>query len=278
MERALTDTLARDIAFAQLLHRTIEIERKVVTAISEEQAAALLASRDTRRYSVAGCAGSGKTLLALTLARKLASEGCDTLICCVSRPLCDYLSHLVRDEPLIRVATLHSIAGELRATLSGRTDDLREDRLEATLDDLAKRMPTAPPRWRRVDAIIVDEGQDIPQSGWTVLEHVGHCPGEQPFIVFYDDNQAVFRAPVGLPAVMHTLTRSFRTTREIHQEVLGLYRNPSVIPLSSERPGVKPRFATYDPHRPGGMRGALERILAQLRDEGVRDQDGDDGP
>lgn len=273
MERALIDTLARNVTFAQLLQRTIEIERKAVTAISEEQAAALLASRDTHRYSVAGCAGSGKTLLALTLARKLASEGCDTLICCVSRPLCDYLDKLTRDEPLIRVATLHSIAGELRVVISGRTDDLREDRLEATLDDLAKRMPTAHPRWRRVDAIIVDEGQDIPRAGWEVLEYVGHRPGEQPFIVFYDDNQAVFRAPDGLPSVTHTLTRSFRTTREIHQEVLGLYRNPAVIPLSSERPGVKPRFATYEPNWPGGLRMALDRILTQLRADGVRDQD-----
>lgn len=64
---------------------------------TEQQIAILRMLRTQPRLLVEGCAGSGKTLLAICLAREHAALGKSVLLTCFNRNLADYLSDVLAD-------------------------------------------------------------------------------------------------------------------------------------------------------------------------------------
>jgi hypothetical protein len=117
---AIRQHLARDIDLRALLGTSIAIERSTTIRLSEEQANALFVAERTHRLAVTGCAGSGKTLLALLIAQRLAAEGKYVLLLCFNRPLCDHLRTLLDHTEIgqsIRTATFHEVCGELARRL-----------------------------------------------------------------------------------------------------------------------------------------------------------------
>lgn len=108
----LQSILGRSIEFANPLSKQVAGEEQQIIRLTEEQFQVLDALNRNRRVAVSGCAGSGKTFLALEKARRLAHEGYKTLLTCYNRPLADHLAHLTKGTAGLTIDTFHGFCLE----------------------------------------------------------------------------------------------------------------------------------------------------------------------
>lgn len=180
---------------------------------------------------IAGCAGSGKTMLAAEKARRLAGQGFNTLLTCYNKNLANWLrKSLAPTPPTLRIQHFHELAHE-HATKAGLdmnkpqdvSDDtwFREILPEKLLDATAILT-------ERFDAIIVDEGQDFSDEWWVPLQALLTDPDKGIWYIFYDDEQRLYTEQVHMPfeATPYRLTNNLRTTCRIHDRISQFYDMP----------------------------------------------------
>ncbi len=235
-----------------LLRDTLEAETETLLSLTEEQFYVLDVLQSQRRALIAGCAGSGKTLLALEQARRLARAGFRVLWVCFNR----HLSEFVRAHSLpegIDVSHFHRLVEDWVAE-AGLRDELRALRgeygreQEAFLRDvypdmLSRAAEILGPRY---DALIVDEGQDFYGEWLLALDTLLDKRRAEIIYVFKDDNQNLFRPRFELPWDLPTfsLTRNCRNTQHIHAAVVRFYRSePRPQPFGP--PGRAPEIFYY---------------------------------
>ncbi|MEP1213500.1 MAG: NERD domain-containing protein [Marinobacter sp.] len=240
--------------FKQVFARSFDVSQLVGTELVEledqrirltqEQTRVLDMLQSHRRVAVRGGAGTGKTLLALEKARRLASEGCKTLLTCYNRQLADHLAVLCKSIPNLEVMGFHQLCHswvERASKLSGR-DLLKEARATApgaglfdvqlplalsySLDEITDRF----------EAIVCDEGQDFGEEYWLPLELLLTDMTESPFYIFYDDNQNIYSRAGSFPIqeLPITLTKNCRNTTSIHKAAYKHYRGAQVEPPELE--------------------------------------------
>jgi len=196
--------------------------------------------RSHRRVAVSGGAGTGKTVLALEKARRLASEGFRTLLTCYNRQLADHLSGLCAGTPNLEVMSFHQLChrqveranrasgrdlvAEAKVTYPGK--DLYEVQLPNALGYSLEILPD------RYDAIVCDEGQDFREEFWVPLELLQTDYDSSPLYVFYDDNQNLYARAGTFPIrdEPFTLTTNCRNTAQIHQAAYKHYKGVPVSP------------------------------------------------
>lgn len=105
------------------------------------------------RVWVTGTAGTGKTVLAVDEARRLASAGEEVLLLCYNRRLGQWLARSLVDAPSVTVRTIHKLATELGGNGYGY-----EDRYEGAVEEA---LAPALELGARYTAVVVDEGQDL---------------------------------------------------------------------------------------------------------------------
>lgn len=149
-----------------------ESERELV-ALSPDQHRVLdyALNESNPRLLCDGPAGSGKTLIALEAARRLAATGRSVLLLCYNDNLAHFLKiDVARTAPGVRMATLHGLLGDtIRA--AGFGDRLRGgdvvpspetfDKLYPELFESACSILLDEGTLPQFDVIIVDEAQDI---------------------------------------------------------------------------------------------------------------------
>ena len=163
--RAVIDRLAGDFDLIPSLRADIgEVTRELVR-LTDAQVATFRGLEDNPRVVVRGSAGTGKTLIAIADAERLARGGARVLVTCHSNALREYLAARVAHEPKIDVLAFQQLCGDLIVN-AGIEDPRRPGgRAEEYYDVLR---PTAalegwcelenPPQW---DALVVDEAQDL---------------------------------------------------------------------------------------------------------------------
>ena len=168
---------------------------------SRAQLFVLNQNRAKRRVEVIGPAGSGKSLVAVEKARRLAEQGYRTAFICFNQPLASAVmrefaeSDLAPDRrPL--VATFHGLC-EIIGTEAGTLPrkPAKADRtgwFDATLPKALGDAVMARPE-RRFDAIVVDEGQDFELAWLRTLERLLSSPDDSVLWVFHDPGQALYR-------------------------------------------------------------------------------------
>jgi hypothetical protein len=147
-----------------------EEDRKIVE-LTDEQAYVRAYVLHRKRAVVTGPPGSGKTVLALGIARHVAAEGKRTLLTCFNVRLADYLRVSVENTPNLHVNHFHGLCAELAREAglaipeaSGPDDRVYfEETLPGLLEEAARRLEP------RFDAIIVDEAQDFREWWWPAL-------------------------------------------------------------------------------------------------------------
>lgn len=262
------ETFARDVVLQAMLGPLVELEKRKVKELSEEQGSIFFAVRHHQRIAVPGCAGSGKTLLAQVLARRFAKEGKQVLLCCYNRPLRDELEcslYNMRDS--VHVRNVDELFREIADALGTSYKDIA-DTSTVIIPKMTRAKLIA---WPTYDVVIVDEGQDIDAAWWPVFERCLDSGTESRFYIFYDDNQRIYRRKPALPNNMAEmpLTVNYRSTRAIHEEVIPYYEGHSgILPFPRGEVGDNPSFIPYNAENPYAQLQELQLQLKRLVDSG----------
>jgi hypothetical protein len=270
--RELTDLLSPSWDLRPLLSAAVVEERQELVRLTEEQFAMLDFLGRHRRVAISGCAGSGKTTLAVEKASRLARQGFRVLLTCFNVNLARFLSG---DKTLprgLQIVNVHKLATDL-CRQAGLADHARRD--DRYFDEvLPEQMMEAVDRLgTKLDAIVVDEGQDLSDNWWVPLQCLLGDPDHGIFYVFFDDNQNLYRAAQSIPLELapFPLTRNCRNTQRIHETVMKFYRSDQK-PLGQGPVGRPVEIHTYDDM--GSLKRTLSQVLHRLVvEEGMLTED-----
>ncbi len=195
---------------------------KELYRLTQRQIQVLDLLRDSRRVLVKGCAGSGKTILALEKAIRLARDGKRVLLLCYNIPLAEWLrTQLEKDQLDISVYHFHGLCqqfadyAELPYPIPKEDSQLSEffDHEAPSILEQAIRNSAGP----RYDAIIIDEGQDFIPDWWISIEELLEYPNHGLLYIFYDPEQNIFGRKFGflIDEAKITLDRICRNTKQI---------------------------------------------------------------
>lgn len=187
---AVVDSLRGDLDLRPSLALLAEEVDEELTRVTAEQERVLRAAADNPRLAVAGRAGTGKTMLALAEARRLADQGGRVLLSCSSPPLARRLDR----------AVAHVAAVDVRAA----TEMVHDGQAGG------------------YDAVVLDEAQDL-GAGWRRLVDAQARGGVDAgtWRLFLDPAQDLVGAHVDMASTLpaHTtrmsLTLNCRNTRQI---------------------------------------------------------------
>jgi hypothetical protein len=167
--------------------------RTRIFAMTDSQLRAYKALRQQKRLLIEGCAGSGKTLIAASLAREHLSAGKRVLFTCYNKRLAHVVENDFEGTSGIDVVNFHELvkkycdeSGTKYAVPDGRQE--KADFFKSTCAELL--LDCSSKSDKRYDTIIVDEAFDFQETWWTAVESLG-AEGFS-FYVFFDRNQAVF--------------------------------------------------------------------------------------
>jgi hypothetical protein len=170
-----------------------EEDRKIVE-LTENQAWVRSFVLHRKRAAVMGTAGSGKTLLAISIAERLAEVGRRTLLTCFNKLLAEHLRDCVGQRPNLEVAHFHGLcrrlAKEAGVPLPAETAEPGSPYFEHELPEALEAAARA--LGPRYEAIVVDEAQDFREWWWPALLSLQHDPDEGPLYLFADDNQNLY--------------------------------------------------------------------------------------
>ena len=246
-----------------------EEDRRIVE-LTEEQAWVRAFVLNRKRAAVAGPAGSGKTLLAVGVATRLADEGRRTLLTCFNRLLAEDLRERTSGHEGLEVAHFHGLctafAREARLALPPSPDPAEpgsayfEHELPELLEEAARRLGP------RYDAIVVDEAQDFREWWWPALLALHHEPDDGRLYVFFDDKQNLYGGspPVENMEVCPPLPANVRNTKAIASFVSVFYDGVAEAHTRSPE-GRTPQILGYEDD--DGLARLLGIVLKNLVEE-----------
>ncbi len=248
-----------------LLSSEIEDEQQELLTVTEDQFGLLNFISQHRRAAISGCAGSGKTLMAVEKAKRLHQQGFQVLLTCFNYNLGAFLQENLLDYPGIHVAHFHGLCYDLARKAGLLKHIPYEENIQSyfstTLPSLL--VEAADLLDWRVDAIIVDEGQDFREDWELSLQYLLHDPDNGIMYIFYDDNQNLYQPGQRIPLAQapFPLPKNCRNTQFIHAFTKQFYRSDHSItaigPLGREV--VIERYDTLEK-----MKQLLKRYLHQL--------------
>jgi hypothetical protein len=258
----------------RLSGQVAHIEQKLIQ-LTHEQFKVLTALRRWRRVKVAGCAGSGKTMLALEKALELARNGHRVLLTCFNRPLAARLRGLVGVEPRLTIATFHEVCYTHAERAGLRVPPAPEPTARGAIDFYDVELPSlltdaAGRLGPEYDAVIVDEGQDFRDLWWLALEGLVTNGSEGILFVFYDDNQRIYNKKLSIPIANDpiVLTVNCRNTDQVHAIVRHFYLGDE-SPTPSGVQGAEPQIEVL-PDVPTRTRRLREILEAFRKDQGLK--------
>ncbi|RLB76246.1 MAG: nerd domain protein, partial [Deltaproteobacteria bacterium] len=250
-----------------LLAEQARADQQAIVRLTERQFRYLRFLSGQRRAAIAGCAGSGKTFLAVEKARQLADEGLRVLLTCYNRALADHLGDTLGYRQQFDVFNFHQLCFHW-ARQAGKPVSYQENPLDdyftRTLPDaLLEAVEQLGPQY---DAIIVDEGQDFRAEWWDVLPWLLHDPANGILYIFYDDNQRVYRdrSPIPIETAPYVLNENCRNTRRVFDVVSHFYQGQE-LPIVLGPEGQPVEVVEYNGEREGLTR--LRKVLHRLLNE-----------
>jgi hypothetical protein len=265
----------------QLLAPSVRIEVPLATAFAEEdqalveltdeQSAILNRYGRDRRMVVTGCAGSGKTMIAVERARRLAQAGRRVLFVCFNKALCKHLGDTSKVEGL-DFFTFHGLCTRFahlaKIELPKYDGELPSEYWSTVLPNAL--VDAVGELGGQYDDILVDEAQDLESDWLMALTYTLRDVDEGSIWLFMDDNQRVYDATLEVPDEYRPfdLTVNCRNTQAIHSVVTELYRG-AIVPEVKGPPGRPPELL-FTNDEPAAITGVLDRLC---EGEDVRPQD-----
>ena len=270
-DRALSDKEVEALRMAimpyceygvSLLERMERAGRRLF-ALTEEQCRLLDFIRNRRTALIQGCAGSGKTVMAVKKAQELAAVGDKVLLLAFNQLIGERLKESVREFEGVTASTYHDFCLEMLEKAGVVPDGVRDDHFYARLVPQAFEQ-LASQGVEQYDAVIVDEGQDFRSDYWTSLGHLLSDGGY--YYIFFDPDQNVFGTEMDFPIQEEpfVLADNCRNTRSICDYV-GHYTTSDIRPMQGVPVGVSveehvnPSAASRRHH----LRAILERLISE---------------
>jgi hypothetical protein len=271
----LEHLLHPEIRMVHTLGADLELETQRFHQLTEEQSRAIRGLTSNRRLRITGGAGTGKTVVAMELARSLALQGQRVLLLCYNRYLARHLWQTIQEWEFstgtMEARHFHSLCLKAAERLKKEFSFPEKGDHDAQRSFWNEQMPLwlleaqVEGEMPQYDAIIVDEGQDFDSDWWPLVEDLLETPDEGTLIVLHDDAQDIFGRGAQVPALglVYNLSYNLRNTRciaEVVQE-LGSVRT---VPHPNVPEGLPPKVR---PQAKGGKAiSELEQLLHALMD------------
>ena len=206
-ENALKQKLSLKFNILNDLRSHINYREDCFLAMTQQQMILMDFLEHQTEACIGGVAGSGKTLLAIEKANRLANKDRKVLLLCYNRLLCENMGQRI-SHPNIHIDTFHNFAASIVGHQSGF--DLLEEAFIAHMDknrDLG------------YHDLIIDEGQDF---NYIWLKHLKKCFYKDSNIyTFFDLNQNLYDRNEFTQWVLESpcklsLTKNCRNTVEIN--------------------------------------------------------------
>jgi UvrD-like helicase C-terminal domain/Nuclease-related domain len=269
---ALQGALGLRVEIHTPLKLQFDQEDRRIVELTQDQSYVLSYVTKRHRAAIVGPAGSGKTILALQVAKRLAGGGNRTLLTCFNWRLANYLRQSVAGTPNLQVDPFHElcrrVAREAGLTVPAEPEGEAEAKAyyEKELPGLlARAVAVVGPRF---DAIVVDEAQDFLPDWWPALMglHV-HADGGYLFL-FADNNQNLYggATPEGMVDLTLPLPANLRNTQPIHEFVSVFFKGEQ--PPDGRGPAGRPvEVLAYKD--PDDLAHLLALVLENLEQEEV---------
>lgn len=184
--RQANDLLRGDFHVVPSMHLELQHVEQQMIKLTEEQYDVIDIVDDNSRVIVQGAAGTGKTLLALELARKHAAREKRTLYLCYNSNMADYAEMSLQQCPNVDVYTFHALCMRLlndRSLFELSSEIIGRRFAEANITIAEK-----------YSSIVIDEGQDLfkidVMDALNKLLEGGLEKGH--WVIFLDPNQNIF--------------------------------------------------------------------------------------
>jgi UvrD-like helicase C-terminal domain/Nuclease-related domain/AAA domain len=247
-------------------------EKRQIIELTDDQMFALTYVMHRRRAAIVGPAGSGKTVLAIQLAKRLAEGGSDTLLTCFNWRLGAHLKDVAGRTPHLDVLHFHELcrrmAQEAGLDVSPAPEDERHQASYYEKDLPALLSQAADVLGARYDAIVVDEAQDFLPEWWPTLMRLHRKPDDGYFFVFSDSNQNLYggRLPSDMVDVEVPLLQNVRNTKRIHEFVTAHFGGD--FPPAAKGPPGRP-VDVFGYRDQDELVHLLTVVLKNLREEDV---------
>lgn len=270
--RALREAVAGGVRIERHIGRQISDAEAALIELTEEQYEVLDQIDGNLRVCVMGGAGTGKTLLAIEQAKRLAARGQRVLLTCFNGPLGAHIRSQIGGDTDIEVQHFHNLC-RVWASRAGLDHDQRAGEDEQDYWDL--RLPgllteAAEALEDRYDAVLIDEAQDFREEWLIALELLLADERNGLMHLFADVNQAIYRQAFGVPEgfARFNLTKNLRNTANIH----GLLARHFGETTKAKAPaGIDVQLIAHGDT--ADLRSELSGLLTRLTDSGVKPED-----
>lgn len=260
----ITSRLAPTVTIRTTIGTELAAAERELLDLTAGQIRVLDLLRRHRRALITGSAGTGKTVLAIERARRLADDGARVLLTCYNRPLGEHLESATADSPNITGSNFHSFGRRLLKDAGYEDLPLRvsaEWFREHMPELIMKAVETTGVSF---DAIVVDEGQDFTPEWFMALQILLDDPDNGPFYVFADPNQAIYVEGWEPPIddAPFPLDINCRNTLPIAEKVAAVYgHEPAALGAS----GLAPQFivANEDNEKLEVLEIAIKKMITE---------------
>jgi DNA helicase IV len=218
---AFISRLTRSIGFVQILGVRFAREAEQIVQVTTDQLEVLSDLEANPRMLVQGAAGTGKTIIAQTFAKRLAESQKEVLLLFFNRGIAKHARYAFPKDSTVNVSTFSSFAKRLVEQHDPEwweaekesSNEFWHTTLPLKLMDIpASELP-------KFDAVIVDEGQDFKPEWFEFLSTVLRDPENSFYTVLLDEKQDIFGHWKNFPCrpkpFHKVLTKNCRNTKQI---------------------------------------------------------------
>jgi hypothetical protein len=225
---ALTEILAPNVRIEVPMATDFLDEEEQLITLTHQQSMLLNRYGRDLRMVVTGCAGSGKTMLAVEQAKRLAAKGERVLFVCFNKGLRDHLRRK-EEKSGVEFWNFHALCVRLANLAKIELPSYPKD--QAPQEYWSEELPLAmieaiDELGPQYDSLFVDEAQDLENDWLEALMTTLEDPEKAHVWLFMDDNQRVYEAKLDVPPEFRPfdLTVNCRNTQAIAREVHKKYK------------------------------------------------------
>jgi len=253
-EKALINILAPKFEIGTSLVDKIGQDEREFFRLTEMQCQMLNFIENHKQAVIRGCAGAGKTVLAVKKAKKLAKQGRSVLFLTYNIMISRNIREECREYKNIKVIHFHGLCLETLQIPRQSTEEFWHTILPGQFFEYIVDNPI------KYDAIIIDEAQDFRVEYWDSIPELVKENGW--FYIFYDPDQNLFDTKLKIPDLGQefVLTNNCRNTNAIFSEIKKV---SSLEIISDDAPEGSP-VEHFSAKSANDIRNILSKILHSL--------------